>query len=117
MGHIFFDWGFYVLLFALFPVSLCIVFLIPMTLFGQGTGKVWTETGVKGSLTKKLDWGVELTTRFGANGVETFFPQVSLKYKVSKWARVSVDYRAISDKNKYGNYHVFTHNIILFNLI
>lgn len=76
----------------------------PLFSFSQGEGKVWLETGVKGEITKKLDWGVELTTRFGSNGLETYFPQATLKYKVTKWFRPSIDYRAIFDKSKNGNY-------------
>lgn len=70
----------------------------------QGVGKVWIETGVKGGITKKLDWGVELTNRFGAYGLETFFPQATLRYKAFKFMRLSVDYRAIFDKDDYTNY-------------
>lgn len=70
----------------------------------QGVAKVWTETGVKGEITKKLDWGVELTNRFGAFGLETFFPQATLRYKPFKFMRLSVDYRAIFDKDDYTNY-------------
>lgn len=76
----------------------------PFLTFAQTSGKVWTEIGVKGEITKKLDWGVELNTRFGSNGIETYFPQVTLKYKVTKWFRPSVDYRAIFDREDNGNY-------------
>ena len=78
--------------------------LLPCLSLGQSSGKVWTEAGVKGSVIKDLDWAVELTNRFGGNGLETFFPQVSLKYKVTKWLRPSIDYRGIFDKDVHGNY-------------
>ena len=70
----------------------------------QGVGKVWLETGVKGGITKKLDWGVELTNRFGTYGLETFFPQATLRYKVFKFMRLSLDYRAIFNKDQFTNY-------------
>ncbi len=70
----------------------------------QGIGKVWIETGVKGGITKKIDWGVELTNRFGVYGLKTFFPQATLRYKAFKFMRLSVDYRAIFDKDDYTNY-------------
>lgn len=77
---------------------------IPFIGFNQSSGKVWTEVGVKGSVTKKLDWGFEVTNRFGNTGHETFFPQATLKYKVTKWFRPSLDYRAIFSREDNGNY-------------
>jgi len=77
---------------------------IPFFGFSQSSGKVWTEIGVKGAITKKLDWGFELTNRFGNTGLETFFPQATLKYKVTKWFRPSLDYRAIFSRENNGNY-------------
>lgn len=70
----------------------------------QQDGKVWLQTGVKGPLNKKWEWGADLTHRFGEDGLETFFSQVSIKYKLTKWLRPSIDYRAILDKDKYFNY-------------
>jgi hypothetical protein len=85
--------------------SILFLFLINASLASaQGVGKVWLETGVKGGITKKIDWGVELTNRFGAYGLETFFPQATLRYKAFKFMRLSVDYRAIFDKDDYTNY-------------
>jgi hypothetical protein len=84
--------------------SLLIICFLPSLYFAQSSGKVWTEIGVKGSVTKKMDWAVEMTTRFSATGIDTYFPQLSLKYKVTKWFRPSVDYRAIYNKDNYGNY-------------
>lgn len=65
---------------------------------------LWTKLGVKGKVTKDLSWDGELNTRIGDKGIETFFPQVGLEYKIYKWLRPSVEYRFIIDKNKYGNY-------------
>jgi hypothetical protein len=73
-------------------------------LSAQGHGKLWLETGVKGDITKNLDWGVELSNRFGIYGLETFFPQATLRYKVFKFMRVGLDYRAIFDKDEFTNY-------------
>jgi hypothetical protein len=85
--------------------SILFLFLINASLSSaQGVGKVWLETGVKGEITKKLDWGVELTNRFGTYGLETFFPQATLRYKAFKFMRLSVDYRAIFNKDEYTNY-------------
>lgn len=70
----------------------------------QDEFKVWTEVGVRGDVIKRLDWMLELNSRFGDGTVETFFPQVGMEYKVKKWLKPSVEYRFIVDKNKYGNY-------------
>ena len=85
--------------------SLFIIFVfISSFATAQGLGKIWLETGVKGGITKKLDWGVELTNRFGTYGLETFFPQATLRYKAFKFMRLSIDYRAIFNKDQYTNY-------------
>lgn len=76
----------------------------PLIMFGQSSGKLWIEVGVKGPILKKLDYGVQVTNRFGSNGLETMFPQVSLKYKVTKWFRPSLDYRMIFTQDELGNY-------------
>ncbi len=70
------------------------------------TYMVWTNVGVKGDLVKKTDWFVELNTRIGGAGIETFFPQIGVDYKVTKWFKPSVEYRFVVDKNQYGNYKV-----------
>ena len=71
---------------------------------GQSTiFQVWNELGVSGKLNKDVSYGVDLTTRFGGDGLNTLFPQVSLKYKLNKYVRVSVDYRLIGKKELNGN--------------
>lgn len=71
---------------------------------GQSTVfQVWNELGVSGKLNKDVSYGVDLTTRFGGDGLNTLFPQVSLKYKLNKYVRVSVDYRLIGKKELNGN--------------
>lgn len=86
-------------------VSYLLVFIIiPFFGLNQSSGKVWTELGVKGGITKKLDWAFEITNRFGNTGLETFFPQATIKYKVTKWFRPSIDYRAIFSKENNGNF-------------
>lgn len=82
-----------------------VLLFLPFIVFGQNSeGKVWTELGIKGAFTKKLDWGLEVTNRFGSRGLETFFPQASVKYKLTKWLRPSIEYRSIFKKDKYNNY-------------
>jgi len=79
-------------------------FLTTLPSFGQHDYMLWTKIGAEGKVIKRLKWGVDLNTRIGGAGVETFFPQVGLNYKLTKWLRTSLEYRLIIDKNKYGNY-------------
>ena len=78
--------------------------LVPLWLSGQEEPKLWMEVGAKGAITKSIDWGFQATSRFGTLGNETVFMQASLKYKLKKWVRPSIDYRVINDKDKFGNY-------------
>lgn len=80
-------------------------FLISLSAYSQHEYMTWVELGAEGKLTKKLKLSGELNGRFGSSGVETFFPQLGLEYKVTKWFKPSIEYRFIVDKNKYGNYH------------
>ena len=76
---------------------------LSVSAYSQHEFQVWTELGTSGKVVKRLDWSVDLNSRFGATGLETFFPQVGFEYKVKKWFRPSIDYRFILDKDKYGN--------------
>lgn len=66
--------------------------------------QVWVETGVKYNLTKKLGASLDLTQRYGYDGLGTLFPQVSFRYKISSWFRPSMDYRVILSKALDGTY-------------
>ncbi len=85
---------------------LLITCLLGSSAFSQenDTYMFWTTVGVKGDLVKKTDWTAELNTRFDNAGVATFFPQVGIEYKLTKWLRPSLEYRFVIDKNNYGNY-------------
>ena len=84
---------------------LSFLLFLPILGAAQTSSAVWSELGIKGGITKNLDWGVEINTRFGnTRGVETFFPQVSLKYKVTKWFKPSIDFRYILKKDEFSNY-------------
>jgi hypothetical protein len=80
----------------------CLLLTKPMAqLFEQ---QVWVETGLKYNLTKKLGASLDLTQRYGYDGLGTLFPQVSFRYKVSSWFRPSIDYRVILSKSLDGVY-------------
>lgn len=88
------------------------LFLTPCIGFSQQfhTGHIWVETAVSGKITKDLDWGVDLNSRFDVDGLSTFFPQASLKYKVTKWFRPSIEYRMIMNREINRTYS-FAHRI------
>lgn len=88
-------------------MRLFILFILlstPCLLKAQNSFMFWTETGVDGEITKKLDWSFELNMRYGDRGLNTFFPQPAIEYKPVKWLKVSGEYRYILDKQKNGNY-------------
>lgn len=70
----------------------------------QSEFQVWTELGVKGDIIKKMDWFVDLKTRFGDVGLNQFLPEAGIDYKVTKWFKPSISYRLIAAPNKYGNF-------------
>lgn len=79
--------------------------LIAGTSFSQNDEfMVWTEFGTSGDLVKRTDWSFELDTRWDNQGLATFFPQVGIDYKLTKWLKPSVEYRFLVDRNKYGNF-------------
>ena len=82
------------------------MFFSTTSLFSQGSVfQLWTETGVKVSLTKRSSFGLDWTNRIGENGFETMFPQLNFKYKVCDWFRPSIDFRYILDKSPSGEYN------------
>jgi len=84
-------------------LAFIIFFLAGVSANAQHETMVWTEVGVSGKIMKRLKGSFEINSRFGASGLETFFPQLGFKYKVEKWFRPSIDYRFILDKDRYGN--------------
>lgn len=86
--------------------TLVFVCLLGSTAFSQQNDNymVWTNIGVSGDLVKKTDWTAEISTRFDNSGIATFFPQIGVNYKLTKWLKPSVEYRFIIDKNNFGNY-------------
>jgi hypothetical protein len=72
--------------------------------------QVWNEVGVGFKIDKKQSLAFDLTTRHGTGGVQTFFPQISYKYKLNKYIRPSVDYRYIGSRTEEGNF-TFQHRL------
>ncbi len=65
--------------------------------------QVWNEAGISYKLDKKQSFAFDFTTRHNASGLQTYFPQISYKYKFNKLIRPTIDYRFIGDKNQEGN--------------
>ena len=70
-------------------------------LFSQ---QIWLQTGAKINLNSKLSSSIDVTQRYGNSGLNTFFPQVSLRFKLTKWMRPSLDYRLIASQSLDGSY-------------
>jgi hypothetical protein len=86
--------------------------LVPFVGLSQNSTvfQVWNEVGVGYKLDKKQSLAFDLTTRHDAIGVETFFAQISYKYKINKFIRPSLDYRYVADRNQVGNF-TYSHRI------
>jgi hypothetical protein len=91
---------------------LLVLLVLPFTNWGQNNTvfQVWNEAGIAYKLDKKQSFAFDFTTRHNASGLQTYFPQISYKYKVNKMIRPSIDYRFIGDKNQEGNY-TFRHRL------
>ncbi|MFM8595912.1 MAG: DUF2490 domain-containing protein [Flavobacteriales bacterium] len=80
--------------------------LVPGLLKAQNSTvfQSWNELGLAYKIDKKQSIGFDFTSRIDVSGLQTFFPQISYKYKVNKYLRPSLDYRLIGSKDGYGNY-------------
>lgn len=93
----------------------CLVFsllLLPFLGLSQNSTvfQVWNEVGLSYKIDKKQSLAFDLTTRHGAGGVQTFFPQISYRFKLNKYLRPSVDYRYVGSNTQEGNY-TYRHRI------
>lgn len=90
---------------SLNKVILIVLFLSASFVFSQNSEfQTWIQTGIKGKFTKRLEYAVDVTNRVGNLGVETFFPQGTIKFKVADWLKPSIDYRLIYRKEPNLNY-------------
>ena len=81
------------------------LFLIVSSIsFSQKTDELWAGIGVTSKLNSKVDITLDLNTRTYNTSVQLFYPEITLKYKVNKWFKPSIDYRGLNELNKYGNY-------------
>lgn len=78
--------------------------LTPLLFFSQETNELWSGIGVTTKLNSRMDATLDLNTRMYKNTLQLFYPELTLKYKVTKWFKPSIDYRGLYQLNKYGNY-------------
>lgn len=72
--------------------------------------QVWAETGIDGKINKRWDYSVDWTNRFGGSALQTTFGQASVRFKVTKWFKPSIDYRWIGNREDNTNY-TYNHRI------
>jgi hypothetical protein len=87
---------------------LFILLLFPALSWGQNNTvfQLWNEVGVSYKMDKKQSLGLDFSSRSDANGIQTFFPQFSYRFKMNKHLRPSLDYRFVSDRNREGNFEL-----------
>ncbi len=72
--------------------------------FGQETNEIWSGMGVTKKINPKLDATLDVNSRAYGYTLQLIYPELTLKYKVNKWFKPSIDYRGLYELNKYGNY-------------
>jgi hypothetical protein len=72
--------------------------------FSQQTNELWTGMGVSKKLNSNLELTLDINSRVYDYTLRLIYPELSLKYKVNKWFKPSIDYRGLNQLNKYGNY-------------
>lgn len=85
-------------------IIISIVVFCVFSLRAQTAAELWTEVGISGTYPAKLAWSAEFNTRFGDRGVNTFFPELGVGYKITKWLKPSIDFRYIMDRKMDGRY-------------
>jgi hypothetical protein len=71
----------------------------------QMTQELWLEGNLKYKIDKKQSLSASINSRFYQVNLQLLFPEVSYKYEVLDWMKVSIDYRGLVERNKYANYH------------
>ena len=80
-----------------------LLFAVVLILFSHAMAQnldqeVWLESGISYQPIKRWTVNGELNQRYNQYGLATIFPQFSVKYKLTKWLRPSIDYRWISSR-------------------
>ena len=70
------------------------------TAFGAHTQdfELWNSVGTSYKLNDQISFSASFSNRMGDGNVKTFFPEATVKYKVVKWALISMDYRLVSKR-------------------
>lgn len=68
--------------------------------------QLWTDISLSKKVSKKINFSLGLTNRFGEFGLTTVFSQFSVKYSPTNWLRPSIDYRLVTSQERNGNYPI-----------
>jgi hypothetical protein len=82
-------------------------FFLFVMLFLSGNAQsfeVWNGVGLKYKVNKKIQLSGSFNMRAGVSHISTLFPELTAKYKITKWANLSLDYRRVSKREDNGNY-------------
>jgi hypothetical protein len=80
-----------------------LLFTVVLILFSHAMAQnldqeVWLESGISYQPIKRWTVNGALNQRYNQYGLATIFPQFSVKYKLTKWLRPSIDYRWIASR-------------------
>jgi hypothetical protein len=84
-------------------VFLFFLMFIPIMVHSQSL-ELWNTFGTKYKVNKKISLTASFTSRIGEGSVGSFFPELSMRYKVLDWLSFSGDYRLVSKRSLNGNY-------------
>ena len=78
---------------------------IGIAFFGRSQSfEFWNAVGAKYKISDRVTLVGSFTDRINNRGVKALFPELTTKFKIVKWASVSIDYRYVSKKENNGNY-------------
>jgi hypothetical protein len=79
--------------------------LLSQCSIAQYTNELWAGIGLEKKMNAKINLAIDLHTRAYRHNLQLMYSELTVKYKVSKWCKPSVEYRGLMRLNKYGNYH------------
>jgi len=81
------------------------ILCILVTFFSEAQDfELWNAVGTSYKINDRISLSASFSSRVGDRKVKTFFPEVTVKYKIVKWVHISMDYRLVSKRDDLGNY-------------
>tara|TARA_Y100001933_G_scaffold233055_1_gene252130 strand:+ start:1590 stop:2285 length:696 start_codon:yes stop_codon:yes gene_type:complete len=81
-----------------------IVFILATFLSVAQDFELWNTLGTSYKINDKISLSASFSSRMSEGNIKTFFPEATVKYKIVKWAHISMDYRMVSKRDDLGNY-------------